>query len=423
MNVMIDASVLGEGFLYPHARTGVHRVAGNLIRQLLKAREQCAVTLVAPASPVVCQAAYAVTRADPVFRRAAFVCPWRLHVARQLRKVEQRLTRRARGRAADLLRRAVQRLETADALIPPRALDRMQIYHSPFYGFPSVTDAPARAGRLRRFLHIHDMIPIVRPEFHPEPVRDSFRRAVDGLTPNDWVFTGCENTKRDLQAYLPWFPPERVVIVHNAASELFYPCPDPARLAAVRTRYGLPEAPYLLSVATLEPRKNLAHVVEAFTELLRRQSGLALNLVLVGARGWMLDDFLQRLGAARDFADRIFLTGYVADEDLASLYSGAVAFLYMSHYEGFCLPPVEAMQCGVPVVVSNTSSLPEVVGDAGIMLDPRDRQGLVEVLARLYASPAWRAELGRRSRAQAATFSWERFGRETLAAYRRSEKP
>jgi glycosyltransferase involved in cell wall biosynthesis len=116
--------------------------------------------------------------------------------------------------------------------------------------------------------------------------------------------------------------------------------------------------------------------------------------------------------------DRIVMTGYVAEDDLAPLYSGALAFVYPSLYEGFGLPPLEAMQCGTPVITSNTSSLPEVVGDAGIMVDPLDQDALCDALSRVHGSAALRRELSRRSLARARQFSWERCIDQTLAAYR-----
>ena len=124
-------------------------------------------------------------------------------------------------------------------------------------------------------------------------------------------------------------------------------------MAGVRARHGIPEGPYLLSVCTFEPRKNLRHVVRSFVELLRAHPELSdLNLVLTGGQGWMFEPILAELAGTALPSGRIITTGYVPDADLAPLYSGAAAFLYLSRYEGFGLPPLEAMQCGTPVIVS-----------------------------------------------------------------------
>jgi glycosyltransferase involved in cell wall biosynthesis len=186
----------------------------------------------------------------------------------------------------------------------------------------------------------------------------------------------------------------------------------------VRQRYGILENPYFLSVCTLEPRKNLASVVRAFCDLVRQNKLPDLKLVLVGIAGWKPERMNEALESAGELRSRIIITGYVPDKDLSPLYSGAMGFVYLSEYEGFGLPPLEAMQCGVPVITSNTSSLPEVVGDAGVMLDPNDIRGLTETLLDLYLHEDRRQELARRSKVRAACFSWDRCVSQVVEAYR-----
>ena len=175
----------------------------------------------------------------------------------------------------------------------------------------------------------------------------------------------------------------------------------------------------MLSVCTFEPRKNLRHLVRSFVELLRAHPELSdLTLVLTGGEGWMFGPILAELAGTALPSGRIITTGYVPDADLAPLYSGASAFLYLSRYEGFGLPPLEAMQCGTPVIVSNTSSLPEVVGDAGILLSPDDRDGLCQAILDLHLHPDRRARLAEQSIQRARQFSWAGNVRQTAEVYR-----
>ena len=160
-------------------------------------------------------------------------------------------------------------------------------------------------------------------------------------------------------------------------------------------------------------------MIRAFAWLRREgQVDRELRLVLVGNLGWKTEKIFSALEEARDCRESILLTGFVPDCDLAALYTGARAFVYMARVEGFGLPPLEAMQCGTPAVTSNTSSLPEVVGDGGIQLAPDDLDGLCAALLRLATDDDYRRELSGRALRRAALFSWERFIQQNLAAYR-----
>jgi glycosyltransferase involved in cell wall biosynthesis len=154
--------------------------------------------------------------------------------------------------------------------------------------------------------------------------------------------------------------------------------------------------------------------------LIREQKIDDLCLVLTGAKGWDYDRIFGEIANSVDVQDKIILTGYVPDEDLSPLYSGALAFVYPSLYEGFGLPPLEAMQCGTPVITSNTSSLPEVVGDAGIMVAPTDSDALCQAMLDLYCSDALRRDLAQKSLLRAKQFSWQKTTRETINAYKKA---
>lgn len=229
----------------------------------------------------------------------------------------------------------------------------------------------------------------------------------------DAIIAVSEQSKRDvIEAY--GIPPEKISVIYEAADPRFRPQP-PEAVAAARARYGLPER-YVLFVSTIEPRKNLSRLLAAFERA--HAAGLADALVIVGKRGWLFDAFFADLERS-PAKDAVIFPGFVPDADLPAVYAGAQALAFPSEFEGFGLPVLEAMACGAPVVCSNTSSLPEVAGDAALLVDPLDVDALAAALARVLQDPALREQMRARGLAQAARFSWERAARETLAVYRR----
>ena len=222
-------------------------------------------------------------------------------------------------------------------------------------------------------------------------------------------------TREDLVRYYH-LAPEKIRVVYPGRDETLTPVTDPTLLAAVRARYDL-QQPYLLYVGTLHPRKNLVRLVQAFARLLSRPAAGSPRplLVLAGQKGWLyaeIDEAVRRLG----LEGHVRLPGYVPDEDLPALLSGALAFVFPSLYEGFGLPVVEAMACGTPVVCSRVSSLPEVAGDAALLVDPLEVEAIAAVLARVVGDEGLRRELIERGFERARQFSWQRCARETLDA-------
>ncbi len=214
-------------------------------------------------------------------------------------------------------------------------------------------------------------------------------------------------------------PPARVTAIHLAADARFFaPMPD-AEIARVCGVYGL-STPYLLSVASLMPHKNFDTLLDAFAIL--RATGAGARLALVGQRS-VAGDALARRIAAEGMADAVTLTGYVPDEDLPALYRGAVAFVLPSRYEGFGIPVLEAMASGTPVVTTTATSLPEVAGDAALLVDPDDTAGFVAAMRRLLTDDAMRATLIARGIVQARRFTWERAAATTLDLLRRAASP
>ena len=235
------------------------------------------------------------------------------------------------------------------------------------------------------------------------------------------VLADSESTRRDiLRLYRPHIAAEKVTTVLLAADPHFHPPPggQESAWAASNSRYDLGGKPYLLAVGVLQPRKNLALLLDAFALVKLGPTPPPHRLVIAGKRGWKNDALDRHLGTLPEAVrQEIVWPGYVADEDLPLLYGGADALCYPSRYEGFGLPPLEAMACGCPVLCSRTSSLPEVVGDAGILLPPEDSNAWANALDKLLSSDAIRARWRERGPERAALFSWEKTARQTLRVY------
>jgi glycosyltransferase involved in cell wall biosynthesis len=219
-----------------------------------------------------------------------------------------------------------------------------------------------------------------------------------------------EHTKREVVGLLG-VPPARVVVTPNAARQHFQP-PDPMLLEQFRTAKGLP-AQFVLYVGTLEPRKNLTTLLEAYAQIARQHDA---PLIVGGGRGWKYGPVFERLEAL-GLRERVQFVGYLPEEELPLWYAAATLFVFPSIYEGFGMPPLEAMACGTPVVTSNTTSLPEVVGEAGLMVPPTDADALAAAMLRLLQDATLREELRARGLRRAAQFAWQQTAARTLAVY------
>ena len=210
-------------------------------------------------------------------------------------------------------------------------------------------------------------------------------------------------------------PLERIDVAYPGVDETMQP-PAPAALDRFRREQQLPEK-FLLFLGTLEPRKNLVMLIEAFTQFKRACTDA--TLVLAGGVGWLADEVLAAIDAS-GVKDSIRRPGYVTAGEKALWLASATAFVYPSIYEGFGLPPLEAMACGTPVIVSDAAALPEVVGAAGLAIGPRDSIGWAQALQRVWIDPAYRAELRERGLRQSKKFTWRETARQTAAAYRQT---
>lgn len=225
------------------------------------------------------------------------------------------------------------------------------------------------------------------------------------------VIAISEHTRQDVIARLG-VPAERVQTVYCGVDPTFVPLPR-AEIEAFKVEKGLPER-FVLFLGTIEPRKNVVRLIEAFVPLARLFPDV--DLVVAGGKGWFFEPVFAR-AQALGLASRVHFPGYVPEAEKPLWYNAAEVFCYPSLYEGFGLPPLEAMACGVPVIASTAASLPEVVGDAGILIDPQDTPGLSEAMHALFQDASFRTELAERGCARARQFSWPETARQTTQIY------
>jgi glycosyltransferase involved in cell wall biosynthesis len=296
-----------------------------------------------------------------------------------------------------------QRFSTGSKSIKP------DVYHEPNF-LAYEFDGPS-------VITVHDLSWIRYPHTHPrERVRAMDKYFEPGLRRATRILTDSHFVKSEL-VDLFGVPADRVEPVHLGADKRFRPM-EPHQTAQCLYDFGLEHGRYLLAVGTLEPRKNLKAALEAFMRLpqsVRRHN----PLVLVGAKGWHVDHLasdLDRLVAARE----VRYLGYLSRQQLIVVTAGARALIYPSVYEGFGLPPLEAMACGVPVVASGVSSIPEVVGSGGILVSPEDIDGMKDALRRLVEDPVFHQRMSGLALEQSSSFSWSRCASETQEVYRRA---
>jgi glycosyltransferase involved in cell wall biosynthesis len=283
---------------------------------------------------------------------------------------------------------------------------RLDLLHSPHYTMPFMLPCASA-------VTFHDMTFFLYPQVHKTYKRLFFKSMIRlSAKRANAIIADSDSTRQDILRILK-LAPENVTAVPLGVSDVFKRVRTPEALEEIRRRYRLP-LKIILCVSELQARKNLTTLIRAYGRLV--QQGLEHSLVIAGRKGWMYEELFQAVQSL-NLSDRVIFTGYVPEQDLPLLYNVADVFVYPSLYEGFGLPVLEAMACGIPVVTANVSSMPEITGDAGVLVDPYDVDSMANAIRRVILDREFHAELECNELERAKMFSWERTAKETLAVY------
>lgn len=282
------------------------------------------------------------------------------------------------------------------------------LLHQPCFSAPMLFNGPV-------VVTIHDIISILFPQnipfasrmFYSKWMPFSYKKATQ-------IISISESTKRDIIRVLK-IPREKISVIHNGFDARLQKRVLSSDIERMRNKFGITED-YLLHIGTLEPRKNLEFLIDVYSQVIKDRKNQNLSLVLTGKKGWYYEGLFEKVEKL-GLKERVIFTGYIDERDKAPLYQGAKIFTFPSLYEGFGLPPLEAMASGVPVISSNTSSMPEVIADAGILLSPTAKSGWVEAITRVNTDRTTYLEMQKKNVDQVEKFNWEQTARETINVY------
>jgi glycosyltransferase involved in cell wall biosynthesis len=285
---------------------------------------------------------------------------------------------------------------------------RLDILHSPDFIPPFRRD-------YKSVITVHDLAFLLYPHFLTEESARYYGQIDRAVRYADHIVADSMSTKRDIINFLG-VPEAKITVVYAAASRVYRPITDTKLLDDIRLKYGL-DRPFILFVSTIEPRKNLPTLLRAFRQLLDHYK-VDVTLAVAGQRGWFCGEVFA-VADELELGDAVAFLGHVPVGDLALLYNAARMHVHPSFYEGFGLPPLEAMACGTPTIVANVSSLPEVVADAGLLVAPEHTEGWTVAMWRVLTNDSLHAELSEKGLERAKAFSWEKAACQTLDLYKR----
>ena len=262
---------------------------------------------------------------------------------------------------------------------------------------------------------VHDLAFLRWPHFLTESHAAYYSQIDRAVRHAQHIIVPSESTKYDVVGRLG-ASPKKISVIYEAAAPIYTPLSKDKCRAAMQAKYGIPEK-YIFFVSTIEPRKNIGGLLDAFHHLLKHYGVEDTGLVLAGKPGWLYEEVYRKVEQL-NLGQSTFFVGRVPDEDLHQLFVGASCHVHPAFYEGFGLSPLEAMACGTPTIVSNTSSMPEVVGDAGLIVDPSDWEEIAVAIHRLLTDDELHQELCQKGLQRASVFSWSRAAAETLDVYR-----
>ena len=281
-------------------------------------------------------------------------------------------------------------------------------YISTFLAFPDIVK---HNNKIKKIIILYDTIPLIFPEFYKD--NSHYMKILESLDKDTYCFCISEQTKKDFLKYCgDKLDENKMFVMPIATSQNFYPDKDGTKLNKILDKYNISQnqrGKYIFSLCTLEPRKNLIFTIKCFIKFIKENNVDDLYFYLGGGHWDYFMEILEKeIDNLQEYKNKIVKLGYIDDKDLNTLYSNSLFFAYISLYEGFGMPPLEAMSCGVPVITSNTSSIPEVVGDAAIMIDPKDEKVCIQEMKNLYYNQNLRNELSEKGLGQAKKFSWDK---------------
>jgi glycosyltransferase involved in cell wall biosynthesis len=413
MKTILDVSLLGQGYYHQKARTGVFRVVENLASLLPNISPDLEVFF---ADNLDLLATFGYISENLPNQHISFLNnSSQVSLAKFQNQVLGLFPFNSLPRKA--IKRLFYQLNSSENQFQHEIIARANIYHSPYFPIPNQLQ---QTESLKKLITIHDLIPFKYPEFFENKTDNVVHQIINSLQADNFAICVSEATKNDLLEISILDESQVFVVPLAASNELFYPVLEQEIINQTLKKFAIPiNQPYFLSISTLEPRKNIDVIIKSFANAVLQENIKDLNLVLVGTKGWDFEKIFEAIAISPQIKDRIIFTGYVPDEDLAALYSGALSFVYMSQCEGFGLPPLEAMQCGTPVICSNTTSLPEVMGNAGILVSPNKQEEISEAMLKVYRNDTFKELLKQNSLHRARQFSWQKFAEQTWNVYQK----
>lgn len=282
----------------------------------------------------------------------------------------------------------------------------IDVYFSPMGAVPYFI---SKNSGIKKYVILHDTIPLVN-DYRESVSHKWFYNLVESLNSTDKYFANSEYTKQDFIKYVPKINPDNITVIPLSTGKSYFKLDDTLYINQIKRKYGIPtDKKYIFSLCNLDPRKNLIFAIKNFIRFVEKNNLDDFIFVLGGAYCKDFDGILNdNIEALSEKQNKILRIGYVEDEDISALYSGAEMFVYPSLYEGFGIPVLEAMKCGLPVICSNTTSLPEVIGDCGIQINPYSDEELVNAMEKMYYDRNFRAECVRKGLERAKLFTWKK---------------
>lgn len=409
LNILYDATILVDGEADTGSRSGIYFVALNLLMELKKRNDVDLTIFVPPCKSVVLKNRLNdfLSKTKTLYR-SSFICDCIQCVLLFVRKLRMKFYK------VNLIRKFFTLFEIMISSLYNLCAFRWQFLFSDCgydIFFSPLTAAPwyiRIQKKIKKYVVIYDIIPFKIKEYAGQKKGSWFGHLLKHLNKKDCYFAISEATKNDFCSLFKNIDRNKIWVTHLAASEQFTPRKSNVELELIKRKYKIPEEKrYIFSLCTLEPRKNLIRAVREFLNFINKNNINDLIFVLGGGAWSDFEKAIKNSVKSLDLFEKyVYRAGYVADKDLPILYSNAEWFVYTSQYEGFGLPPLEAMQCGCPVITSNNSSLPEVVGDAGIMIDWDSDEQHVSAYEKYYFDEQIRKKNSAKGLARASFFSW-----------------